>query len=211
MPSNMSLIKSLYPGDKYEVWRNVAELKKAEFNPGSIMQLPQLSYTYKGWKIKAFYTHASGTDDGTQMYYTNLVCHFRNKDKLLFRISEETLFTVIGKYFGMRDFELIDPPFDEKFLIKGNSEFKIQRFFKLRELKDLLMTQSHSVLTIRDKEYTLFGPKFPAELDILSFYYFGLIKDQDHFMDMCKIMEMVLDRLLELNHAFPPQKMDQIG
>jgi len=50
----------------------------------------------------------------------------KTTDELRFKIVRQGLFENCGKLLGGQDIEIGDKDFDNKFLIKGNEEFKIQ-------------------------------------------------------------------------------------
>ncbi len=97
---------------------------------------------FRGRRFKVYHYTAGSGDSQTR--YAAVRAGVSNPKGLVFQFSREGFFSKIGKTFGMRDIQVGDPVFDEKFVVKSNdpefiaaallAEMK-EKFYKARELK----------------------------------------------------------------------------
>jgi sensor c-di-GMP phosphodiesterase-like protein len=71
-------------------------------------------------------TETTLVDEGDRA--TETVTRLR-EEGFRFAIYRKGFFSDLGKLMGMQDIEVGDPEFDEAFIIKGNDESKVVRFF----------------------------------------------------------------------------------
>jgi len=126
---------------------------------------------------------------------------FVNKDGLYFKIYREGIFSSVGKFFGMQDFEIGDSFFDEQFVIKGNHLDQIRLLLADEPLKELIRRQPRILLEIRDDE-GWFGADFPEGVDELYFSCVGVIKDTERLRSLFDLFSYTLMRLVQIDSAY---------
>ena len=50
---------------------------------------------------------------------------YMNLERFRFSVYRKTVFSGIGKLFGMQDIEIGDPPFDDSFIVKATDEIDL--------------------------------------------------------------------------------------
>ncbi|MFC1587723.1 DUF3137 domain-containing protein [Planctomycetota bacterium] len=151
------------------------------------------------WEITLdTYTVSTGQSSVT---YTRMRAPFVNKDGLYFKIYREGLFAKIGKIFGTQDIKIGDPFFDDAFMIKGNNEDKIKLLLEDDSLKKLIDRHQQIYFEVKDDE-GWFSQQFPGGVDMLNFYCYGVIKDEDRLKDLFELFALALQRLVQIDSAY---------
>tara|TARA_Y100001934_G_C12386251_1_gene796023 strand:+ start:9994 stop:10410 length:417 start_codon:yes stop_codon:yes gene_type:complete len=126
---------------------------------------------------------------------------FINKDGLYFKIYRESMFSGMGRFFGMQNLEIGDPYFDDAFVIKGNDAHKLKQMLADPELKSLFDQQRSICLEVKDDE-GWFGGNFPQGVDELYFSRVGVMKDVHELKALFKLFCAVPDRLVRIDSAY---------
>jgi hypothetical protein len=116
-------------------------------------------------------------------------------------VYREGVFSSLGKWLGMQDVEIGDPYFDRDFVIKGNSEGHLRKFFANPELRDLVRRQPRIHLLVKDDE-GWFGTQFPEGVDELYFSCIGVIKDLRHLQSLFELFAVCLHQLCHIGSAY---------
>jgi hypothetical protein len=124
-----------------------------------------------------------------------------NPDGFRFTIYRKGFFSELAKLFGMQDIEIGDEAFDEAFILKGNDEYKVQKLFEDRKIRELALAQPQLRLEVKDSE-GWFGPRFPENVDELYFHVMGVIKDIERLKGLYELFAAVLDRLCRMGSAY---------
>ncbi|MGH8001166.1 MAG: hypothetical protein ACREPR_17490 [Brasilonema sp.] len=120
-----------------------------------------------------------------------------NTDGFRFKIYRQGFFSNIGKLFGMQDIEVGEPEFDREFVIQGNKEFQVRRFFANPKIRALIEAQLQICFEAKNDE-GFFGTKFPQEVDELHFLVNGVIKDVEQLKSLFYLFAEVLNYLYRI-------------
>lgn len=158
-----------------------------------------MRYRHAEWELLLdTYTVSNGKSSTT---YTRMRVPFVNKDGLYFKIYRESLFSGIGRYFGMQDIKIGNPDFDDAFVIKGNNEAKIRQLLADPKMKQLIDRQSRISFEIRDDE-GWFGADYSSGVDVLYFQRVGVMKEVDELKTLFRLFCLTLHRLVRMDSAY---------
>ncbi len=195
----MGLLRSFFGPSKDEIWSQIAHDIGGQYIDGGFWGRDALVYQHGEWTVVLdTYTVRSNNSSTT---YTRMRAPFVNKDGLYFKIYREGLFSSVGKFFGMQDFEIGDSFFDEQFVIKGNHLDQIRLLLADEPLKELIRRQTRILLEIRDDE-GWFGADFPEGVDELYFSCVGVIKDTEMLHSLFDLFSYTLTRLVQIDSAY---------
>ena len=186
----MSLLKGLLSSNKEAVWRQLAEQAEGRFIGGGFL-IPDVVQARTGDWIFTLDTY---TDDDTT--YTRLRAPYVNPEGFVFTIYRTRFFTGLEKLFGMQDIEVGYPRFDNDYVIQGNSEHRVRKFFENDRIRELIDSQPRIHLQVRDDE-GWFKAKFPDGVDELRFRCKGVIKDLGQLE---RLFELFTESLHQLCH-----------
>ena len=184
---------------KDEVWRQLSQEIGAEFVEGGLWKGNKVQAHVGPWTVTLdTYTESSGESHVT---YTRMRAPYINPEGFQFTIYRKNLFSDLGKFLGMQDIEVGDPEFDEAFIIKGNDESKVRDLFANSKIRQMIQDQPEIWLEVKDSE-GWFGPKFPEDVDELSFQVVGVIKDVERLKALFDLFATVLDQLCRIGSAY---------
>ncbi len=128
--------------------------------------------------------------------FTRIRLQFKTADDVRFRLTKQGLIDSIGKILGAQDIQTGDKAFDDKFMIKGNNEFKIQSIFSNKILKNLLLKQKDILLEILEKN-GIFDE--PINDGYLMLYYISesVVKDKVHLDALLELYITLIDQLIK--------------
>lgn len=196
----MSVLRGIFGPSKEEIWGQIATEIGGEFIDGGFWKRDKLNFQHKEWTIVLdTYSRSHGNSSTT---YTRIRAPFVNKDNLYFDIYRKSVFSDLGKFFGMQDIPIGDPYFDDAFIIKGNSEEQIVKLLKSDKLKQLFASIPKVHLKIKDDDGVLFGKYFPEGVDMLYFETIGVIKDKHKLHNLFVLFCAVLERLVQIDSAY---------
>jgi len=125
-------------------------------------------------------------------------------DDFRFRIYRKTLFSEIGKLFGMQDIIVGQPDIDPDWIIRSNSEGRIQSLLSLREIVDALRTLRSGTLQAKP----LRGRHRAPSRNVLELAVTDLLREADRLEAGCRLMHSTLDRMAKLGSAQPGEDVD---
>lgn len=188
----MSVFKKMFGPSQEEVWSQFAEEIDGEFVNQGAWKSKKIITSFENWDIIIdTYTVSSGKSSTT---YTRIRAPYINKGDFRFKINRSSVFSNIGKTFGMQDVVIGDPDFDENFIIKGNDEEKIREIFLSDKIRELISSQKRIDLEIKDDEGR-FGTKFPDNVDELYYQTGGIIKDIEKLKELYLLFALILNKL----------------
>src|SRR5262245_4406235 len=100
-----------------KAWRELAEGTGLTFEPGGFLGSPRVTGTYRGHALTLdTFTRGAGK---TRRVYTRIVLFVNNQDSAYLALYQESVFSKVGKFFGMQDIQVGDEDLDRKFIIKS--------------------------------------------------------------------------------------------
>jgi hypothetical protein len=191
---------ALFGPSRSDVWARLAEEIGGTFTKGSWWNArDRVDVTVGAWQVTLnLYIVSTGKSTIT---YTQFRAPYVNADQFRFRVHRKSIFTPIGKLFGMQDVEIGDAEFDDAFVIKGNNEFKLKQLFSNQRLRDLLRVEKSVYFEVCDDE-GWFRQRFPEGVDELRFRALGVLKDIDHLKRLFDLFAETLHTLCHIGSAY---------
>ena len=198
------MFSKIFGSPKDEIWRQLAEDMGGHYNENDWLGADKLTYCNDDWEM-ALDTFEDGWDESS-LPNTRMRAPFLNKFGLEFKIYRSGFFSNLAtKVLNLQDIEIGEPDFDEKFIIKSNSEAGVRKLLAPAEIRALIDTQPAIALAVHDDVGT-FKKRYPEKVDVLHFHCLGVIKDEERLRSLFELFVAVLNRLQELNHAEPYQR-----
>ena len=195
----MGLLRSIFGPSQDEIWSKIAADLGGDYQAGNFWSGGVMRYHSGEWEITLdTYTVSTGKSSVT---YTRMRAPFVNKDGLYFKIYRAGFFSGIGKMFGMQDIEILDPTFNERFIIQGNNEQKIKWLLDDPQLRTLIDRQPQILLEVKNDE-GWFSTKFPEGVDELYFVCQGVLRDEALLKDLFDLFTLTLRRLVQIDSAY---------
>ena len=91
---------------------------------GDFWQGSKVQVSVGAWTI-TLDTYTVSMGGHSHITYTRIRAPYLNPEGFRFTIYRESLFSGLGKLFGMQDIEVGDPEFDRAFIVKGNDESRV--------------------------------------------------------------------------------------
>ena len=197
----MGFLREFFGPPKEEVWGKLAEQVQGQFTDGGFCGRSKVVVQTDNWTLTLdTYTVSTGKSSAT---YTRMRAPYVNADNLQFTIYPEGFFSPLGRMLGMQDISIGDPRFDEAYVIKGNDEAKVRKFFDDEKLKSLLHAQNDLSFTFQVKDDEgWFNSTFPEGVDELYFQQGGVIKDLGQLRALFDLFSYALHRLCLLGSAY---------
>lgn len=195
----MGLLRDLFGPSKDEIWGQLAEQVQGQFAAGGFFGNSKVVVTTGQWTVTLdTYTVSAGKSHVT---YTRMRAPYVNAGGFQFTIYPEGFFSSLGRALGMQDISIGDPRFDERFVIKGNDEARVRRFFNDNTLKTLICAQPQLLFQVKDDE-GWFGTSFPEGVDELHFQRVGVMKNLTELRTLFDLFSYSLHRLCHLGLAY---------
>lgn len=195
----MTLLRRWFGPSKEEIWRKLSDELGAPFVEGGWCKADRVEARHGEWAVTLdTYTQSTGK---STIVYTRMRAPYVNPDGFRFTIYRRGPFSSVGKLLGMQDVEIGDEVFDRDFIIKGNDEAKLRHLFSNPALRELIRIQPAIHLSVKDDE-GWFGPKFPENVDVLTFAVVGVIKDVDRLKAIYDLFAETLDALCRIGSAY---------
>lgn len=193
--------KLLSPKDPNKlVWKEFSDGNKGRFVKGSYDQSDLVEISYKNQKI-IFDQHSIYKTVGAICYetkYTRVRMEFKSMDDLRFKLTNQGFITHVGKFFGSQDIEIGHNEFDNKFLIQGTDDYKIQTLFSNPTIQFLLLSQEDIRLHILDKEGVF--EEAVEEGSLMLYYLSKTVVTQVHQLtDLLSLYQNIIDEMVEFN------------
>lgn len=169
------------------------------YTPSTWKRTDRITVEHEHWLVTldTFTVHANNT----HIPYTRFRAPFLNTDQWRFKCYRSSLFSAVGKWFGMQDIEVGAMQFDADFVVKSNDEAKARKFLGSDRLRELLMAQRATTLSVEDHE-GWFGTKFPADTDELRVVVVGHLKDIERLRALFILFGTALDQLCDIGAAY---------
>lgn len=195
----MGILRQVFGPSKKEIWEKLSREIQGQYVAGGFWKGDKVVARAGEWSVTLdTYTVSDGKTSTT---YTRMRAPFINKDGFKFKIYRKNIFSEVGKFFGMQDIEIGIPTFDEKFIIKGNNEFKVKELFANSTIRELIEKQQSIYFSVKDDEGR-FGPSFPEGVDELYFQVVGVIKDPDRLKSLYDLFAEILNQLCYIGSAY---------
>jgi hypothetical protein len=195
----MGLLRNVFGPSQEEIWQKLCAEIGAEFVDGGMWKGDKVVASVKDWTITLdTYTVLIGKVPVT---FTRMRAPYVNRDGFRFKISRKSVFSGLGKMFGMQDVEIGDPAFDEAFVIQGNDEAKLKALFANEKIRQLLSAQPEVSFEVKDDE-GWFGAQFSEGVDELVFQVGSDGKDKERLKTLFDLFAEVLNHLCVIGSAY---------
>lgn len=195
----MGFLRTLFGPNKEEIWRQLCDQIGGEYVKGGFWKADKLLVTVGPWTITLdTYTVSSGNSSTT---YTRMRAPYVNADGFRFTIYRKSIFSGLGKLFGMQDIEIGEPLFDDEFIVKGSDESRVRELFANARLRELIREQPNIHFEIKDDE-GWFGASFPEGVDELYFRVVGVIREIDRLKQLYELFAVALHQLCHMGSAY---------
>ena len=195
----MGLKRKLFGPSRDEIWRQLSEQVGGRFVDGTWRKSPKVEATHGEWMM-TLDNYAVSTGKAV-VVFTRMRAPYVNPAGFRFTVYRKSIFSGVGKLFGMQDIEIGDPDFDDKFIIKGTDESVVRQLLSNPRLRELIAKQPDIQFSVKDDE-GWFGAKFPEGVDELHFVAGGVIKDIDRLRALYDLFAETLDQLCRIGAAY---------
>jgi hypothetical protein len=186
---------------KDEAWSAIAERRAGEITMAR-RGIRSIRFPAGRWAVLLdTYTQSNGQ---SSQVYTRWRSVYHAMDDFRFRIYRKSIFSGIGKFFGMQDIEVGQPDIDPDWIIKSNSEGRIQSLMSQREIVVSLGTLRSGRLQVKP----LRGRHKAPDRMLLELAVSGILRDADRLDAGCDLMHSMLDRMARLGSAQPGEAVD---
>lgn len=189
----------MFGPSKSEIWRQFSEQLGGTYTEARFLKGDRVEASHGEWKV-TLDTYAVSTGKVT-VVYTRMRAPYVNHAGFRFQVYRKSVFSGVGKFFGMQDIEIGDPTFDDAFIVKGTDESVVKQLFSNPKLRELLAGQPDVQFSVKDDE-GWFGPDFPEGVDELYFVAHGVIKDIDRLRATFDLFAETLDQLCRIGAAY---------
>ena len=191
----MGQLRDIFGPSKADIWQQVADEANGHFVDGGFFGKSKVIFSHGQWSITLdTYTRDTST-------FTRVRAPYVNRDGFRFDIFFENLVSEIGKSLGAQDIQSGDADFDDRFVIKGNSEEKARDFLASPRLRQLIEEQPSIRFEVRDDE-GWFGSTFPDGVDELCCTCGDFIYDTDRLKALYELFAVALDQLCNIGSAY---------
>lgn len=194
----MSVMRRLFGPSRKEMWTKLSEAVNGRYVAGGWGRGDKVQVEHNDWTL-TLDTYAVSTGKVT-IVFTRMRAPFRNPGGFRFLVYRKSIFSGIGKFFGMQDIEVNDPPFDDDFIVQGTDENKVKLLLASPKIRELIAAQKDVNFGVKDDE-GWFGTKFPEGVDELHFAVAGIIKDVDRLKLLYDLFAETLDELCRMGAA----------
>ncbi len=195
----MGLIREMFGPSRQEIWSQLSQEIGAEYEEDGFFKAGKVVLSHKQWEITLdTYTVHSGKSHIT---YTRMRAPYVNRDGFRFNIYRKSVFSWIGKLFGVKDIEIGDAFFDDEFIIQGEPEHLVSRLFTNTMVRQLIQDQPNIHFQVKD-DGGWFNQSFPEGVDELYFQVVGVIKDKERLKKLFDLFSLVLDELCRFGSAY---------
>jgi hypothetical protein len=133
--------------------------------------------------------------------YTRFRAPYVNRDGFRFTVYRKSIFSGLGKLFGMQDVDIGVPEFDDDFVVKGTDESRLRTLFASPRLREGLAGQPSIKVDVKDDD-GWFGRDFPEGVDELVMIVNGVVKDIDRLKALFELFATTLDSLCAMGSAY---------
>ncbi len=194
----MSLLRDRFGPSRKDIWRQLSEQIDARYVEGGLWKGDKVQADHGDWTV-TLDTYAVSTGTVTTVY-TRMRAPYANPGGFRFTVYRRSMFSGLGKIFGMQDIEIGDPPFDRDFIIQATNESQVRELLANARIRDLIARQKDIHFSVKNDE-GWFGTKFPDGVDELYFQVTGVIKDADRLKLLYDLFAETLDQLCRIGAA----------
>ena len=194
----MSLSRRIFGPSRKEMWTKLADEIHGQYVKGGWWKADKVQIEHNDWTL-TLDTYVVSTGK-TVVVFTRMRAPFVNPSGFRFLVYRRSIFTGIGKFFGMQDIEIGDPPFDDSFVIQATDEYKVRQLLGQTKIRELISAQKDINFAVKDDE-GWFGSKFPEGVDELHFTVGGIITDIDRLKLLYELFAETLDELCRMGTA----------
>ena len=194
----MSLLRRLFGPSRKEIWTKLSQEMNGRYVAGGFAKGDKVQVDHNGWTL-TLDTYAVSTGKVT-IVFTRMRAPFVNPGGFRFLVYRKSIFSGLGKFFGMQDVEVNDPPFDDDFIVQGTDEHKVRLLLASPKIRAMIAAQKDLHFAVKDDE-GWFGTKFPEGVDELHFAVAGVIKDVDRLKQLYDLFAETLDELCRMGAA----------
>ena len=194
----MGVMRRMFGPSRKEIWTKLAEEMHGPYVEGSWSKGEKVQVEHEDWTL-TLDTYVVSTGK-TVVVFTRMRAPFVNPSGFRFLVYRKSVFSGLGKFFGMQDIEIGDPPFDDGFIVQSTDEYRIRQLLGLAKIKALISAQKDINFGVKDDE-GWFGTKFPEGVDELHFAVAGIIKDVDRLKQVYELFAETLDELCRMGAA----------
>ncbi|HYN06936.1 MAG TPA: hypothetical protein VES67_06070 [Vicinamibacterales bacterium] len=194
----MSLIRRLFGPSRKEIWQKLSQEMDARYVQGGFGKGDKVEVDHGDWTV-TLDTYVVSTGKSA-MVFTRMRAPYANPGGFRFTVYRRSIFSGIGKFFGMQDIEIGDPQFDHDFIIQSNRESQVRELLANVKIRDLISRQKDIQFSVKDDE-GWFGTKFPDGVDELHFVVVGVIKDIERLRLLYDLFAETLDHLCRIGAA----------
>lgn len=194
----MSVMRRLFGPSRKEIWTKLSEAVNGRYVAGGWGKGDKVQVEHNDWTL-TLDTYVISTGK-TVVVFTRMRAPFRNPGGFRFLVYRKSIFSGVGKFFGMQDIEVNDPPFDDDFIVQGTDEYKVKLLLMSPKIRELIAAQKDVNFGVKDDE-GWFGTKFPEGVDELHFAVAGIIKDVDRLKLLYDLFAETLDELHRMGAA----------
>ena len=158
-----------------KAWGDLATVTGLTFEPGGFLgPSPRVAGTYRGRALTLdTFTRGSGEHRHT---YTRIVLFVNNAAGLYLALYQESVFSKIGKFFGMADIQVGDEEVDRRFVIKSKPENFAASLFTSISLRERLLQARVLNVEVDGRELTFEQSGVLTDVEYLKFL-FDLLSD----------------------------------
>ncbi len=194
----MGILRELFGPSKDEIWRQLSAEIGADFQESGFMKSGRITLAHRQWTITLdTYVVMAGK---TPLTFTRIRAPYVNRDGFRFCIYRKTVFSWLGKLFGVQHLKIGDSFFDDQFIIQGRHEM-IRNLLINEKIKQLIHSQPDIRFEVKDDE-GWFRQTFPEGVDELYFETLGVIKDKERLRQLFELFALVLEELCRLGSAY---------
>lgn len=194
----MGLKQRLFGPNREAIWRQLSEQVQGRYVDGGFWNGGKVQVDHQDWTL-TLDSYAVSTGH-SHVVLTRLRAPYVNPSGFRFTVYRKSLFSGLGKFFGMQDIEVGDPQFDDDFIVKATDDFKVREFLANERIRGLLASEKDVNFTVKDDE-GWFGTRFPDGVDELCFQVTGVITDPDRLKRLFELFAETLDELVRMGAA----------
>ena len=195
----MGVLRRMFGPSREEIWRQLSDEVGGTYSDGSWSKSSRVDASHGEWTV-TLDTYAVSTGK-TVVVFTRMRAPYVNPEGFRFNIYRRSVFSNIGKLFGMQDVEVGETAFDEDFIVQATDESRVRQLLSNGRLRELLAAQPSISFFVRDDE-GWFGTKYPEGVDVLTFVVGGVIKDVERLKSLFDLFTVTLDELTQMGSAY---------
>lgn len=190
--------------NKESVWQQFSTENNGLYVVGKYHNLDSVEIVYLNHKIifdcYIHYQVVRGASFETA--FTRVRLEFRSPDELKFRLTSQGFIDKVGKLLGAQDIQIGDSAFDNKFMIKGNDEFKIRTILSNQNIKQILSLQKDIQIQILDKE-GIFDEPIQKGYSMLYYISENVVDEIEQLNSLLKLYQALIDQLTKTGSMKP--------